>query len=30
MQNFHNAAYREEEREMMPTLQASPPPLWAS
>jgi len=20
MQNFHNAAYREEEREMMPTL----------
>jgi len=25
MQNFHNAAYREEEREMMPTLQASAP-----
>lgn len=23
MQNFHNAAYREEEREMMPTLQVS-------
>jgi hypothetical protein len=23
MQNFHNAAYREEEREMMPTLKVS-------
>jgi hypothetical protein len=25
MQNFHNAAYREEEREMMPTLKVSWP-----
>jgi hypothetical protein len=23
MQNFHNAAYREEEREMIPTLKVS-------
>jgi hypothetical protein len=27
MQNFHNAAYREEEREMIPTLQVSYPLL---
>jgi len=25
MQNFHNAAYREEEREMIPTLKVSWP-----
>lgn len=29
MQNFHNAAYREEEREMVPTLKVSSPPTAA-
>jgi len=29
MQNFHNAAYREEEREMIPTLKVGYfPPYW--
>jgi hypothetical protein len=29
MQNFHNAAYREEEREMLPTLKVSRTPLYS-